>query len=43
MIIKQGDKINVDKFYIIMEGDCIATKVLEPGTSATIVKYYKCG
>lgn len=33
-IIKQGDKDNVDKFYMIIEGDCEATKVLEPGKPA---------
>ena len=32
-IIKQGDK-DGDKFYMIIEGDCIATKVLEPGKPA---------
>lgn len=26
-----------------MEGECIATKILEPGTLATTVKYYKPG
>lgn len=32
VIIKEGDDGN--EFYLIMEGDCIATKVLEPGKPA---------
>jgi CRP-like cAMP-binding protein len=32
-IIKQGDK-DGSSFYMIIEGDCIATKVLEPGKPA---------
>lgn len=32
-IIRQGDK-DGDKFYMIIEGTAIATKVLEPGKPA---------
>ena len=32
-IIQEGDKQG-DKFYMIIEGECIATKVLEPGKPA---------
>jgi cAMP-dependent protein kinase regulator len=38
-IIKEGDK-NTDKFYMIIEGECDATKVIEPGKPAKIVKNY---
>ena len=42
-IIREGDKDNVDKFYMVIEGDCIASKVLEPGKPATVVKEYGPG
>jgi uncharacterized protein YegJ (DUF2314 family) len=29
-IIKEGDK-NTNKFYMIIEGECEATKIIEPG------------
>lgn len=32
-IIKQGDK-DASNFYLVIEGNCIATKVLEPGKPA---------
>lgn len=32
-IIKEGDK-NTDKFYMIIEGECDATKIIEPGKPA---------
>jgi len=32
-IIKEGDK-NGDQFFMIIEGQCVATKVLEPGKPA---------
>jgi cAMP-dependent protein kinase regulator len=41
VIIKEGDTGN--DFYLIMEGDCIATKVLEPGKPAQTVKEYSPG
>lgn len=41
VIIKEGDAGN--EFYMIMEGDCIATKVLEPGKPASTVKEYSPG
>lgn len=42
-IIKQGDNSDNSSFYMIIEGDCIATKVLNPGTPAEEVKKYKPG
>lgn len=36
MIIKEGDA--GDKLYFIMEGECVATKVLNPGEEAKEVK-----
>ena len=33
VIIKEGDK-NGDRFYMMIEGSCIATKVIEPGKPA---------
>lgn len=33
VIIQEGDQAG-DRFYMIIEGECIATKVLEPGTAA---------
>ena len=41
VIIKEGDAGN--EFYMIMEGDCVATKVLEPGKPASTVKEYSPG
>jgi len=41
-IIKEGDK-DGSSFYMIIEGDCIATKVLEPGKPAAQVKQYAPG
>ena len=41
-IIRQGDK-DGDRFYMIIEGDCIATKILEPGKPAQKVKDYGPG
>ena len=35
--IREGDK-NGDQFFMVMEGDCVATKVLEPGKPALTVK-----
>lgn len=32
-IIMEGDK-NTDKFYMIIEGECDATKIIEPGKPA---------
>ena len=42
MIIKEGDQ-NGDRFYMIIEGSCIATKVIEPGKPAQNVKSYAPG
>ncbi len=42
-IIKQGDYNENSSFYLIIEGDCIATMVLQPGTPASTVKNYKPG
>jgi len=42
VIIKQGD-MQGDKFYMIVEGNCNATKTLEPGKPAQVVKKYKPG
>lgn len=42
VIIKEGDQ-NGNEFYLIMEGDCTATKVLEPGKPAQTVKEYGPG
>lgn len=41
-IIREGDK-NGDQFFMIIEGQCVATKVLEPGKPAQIVKSYNPG
>lgn len=41
-IIREGDQ-NGECFYMIIEGDCIATKVLEPGKPAQLVKEYGPG
>lgn len=41
-IIKEGDK-NGDQFFMIIEGECVATKVLEPGKPAQVVKQYQPG
>lgn len=40
-IIKEGELGDV--FYILEEGECIATKTLEPGKPETIIKTYKEG
>ena len=42
VIIQEGDQ-NGDRFYMIIEGQCIATKVLEPGKAAQVVKKYEPG
>ncbi len=41
-IIKQGDK-DGSEFYMIIEGECHATKVLEPGKPPQVVKDYHPG
>lgn len=41
-LIREGDK-NGDQFFMVMEGECIATKVLEPGKPAQTVKEYHAG
>lgn len=33
-IIKQGDKDENSSFYMIIEGECVATMVMQPGTPA---------
>lgn len=38
-IIREGDTEG-ECFYMIIEGECIATKVLEPGKPAQLVKEY---
>ena len=40
-IIKEGELGDV--FYILEEGECIATKVIEPGKAAQEIKRYKVG
>ena len=40
-IIKQGEEGDV--FYIIIEGEAVATKVMEEGKEAVEVKSYKSG
>jgi len=42
-IIRQGDKDENSSFYMIIEGDCIATIVMQPGTPAQQVKTYAPG
>lgn len=42
VIIQEGDQAG-DRFYMIIEGECIATKVLEPGKAAQTVKNYAPG
>lgn len=37
-IIKQGDHTDNSSFYMIIEGECKATKVMQPGTPAEEVK-----
>jgi CRP-like cAMP-binding protein len=37
-IIKEGDQSDNSSFYMIIEGECTASKVLQPGTPATVVK-----
>ena len=41
-IIREGDK-NGDQFFMVMEGECEATKALEPGKPAQLVKEYQPG
>ena len=40
-IIKEGEMGDV--FFILEEGECIATKVIEPGKAAQEIKRYKVG
>ena len=40
-IIKEGEEGNT--FYMVMSGEAVATKTLEPGKPATEVYYYKPG
>lgn len=42
LIIKEGDAVG-DKFYMLIEGEAVATKVIEPGKPATVVKHYGPG
>lgn len=42
-IITQGDKTDNSSFYMIIEGECSATKVFDAGTPAQEVKRYKAG
>jgi cAMP-dependent protein kinase regulator len=44
-IIREGDKTGCcgSSFYMIIEGKCIATKSLEPGTAPVTVKHYQPG
>jgi len=42
-IIRQGDKDENSSFYMIIEGECIATMVMQPGTPAQQVKTYSPG
>jgi len=41
-IIREGDK-DASSFYMIIEGRCLATKVLEPGKAPVTVKNYNPG
>jgi cAMP-dependent protein kinase regulator len=43
MIIRQGDKDENSSFYMIIEGQCVATMVMQPGTPAVEVKKYGPG
>lgn len=43
MIIKQGDSDDNSSFYMIIEGNCIATMTMQPGTPAVEVKQYQPG
>lgn len=43
LIIKQGDKDDNSRFYMIIEGTCSATMVMQPGTPAVEVKKYGPG
>ena len=40
-IIKEGEMGDV--FYILEEGECVATKTLEPGKADTVIKDYGVG
>lgn len=42
-IIKQGEKDDNSSFYMIIEGECIATMIMQPGTPAQQVKDYAPG
>ena len=42
-IIKQGDYSDNSSFYMIIEGDCVATMVMQPGTPPVQVKEYGPG
>lgn len=42
-IIRQGDNDDNSSFYMIIEGNCIATMVIQPGTPAVEVKQYGPG
>ena len=40
-IIREGEMGDI--FYILEEGECIATKTLEPGKGDTVIKEYSVG
>jgi len=42
-IIRQGEKDDNSSFYMIIEGNCVATMVIQPGTPAVEVKQYVPG
>lgn len=42
-IIKQGDVDDNSSFYMIIEGNCVATMQMQPGTPAVEVKHYGPG
>lgn len=42
-IIRQGDVDDNSSFYMIIEGNCVATMVIQPGTPAVEVKQYAPG
>ena len=43
MIIRQGDQDDNSSFYMIIEGNCVATMTMQPGTPAVEVKQYHPG
>jgi len=43
MIIRQGETDDNSNFYMIIEGNCSATMVMQPGTPAVEVKQYTPG